>query len=348
LSEPGLHRDAVPGVGGEPMSCGRHALVTGATGFTGGHLCRHLRAAGYEVTALVRAGRDTSRLEAMGIRLAAGDVRDPRSLPAAMAGVDVVYHIAAAFRDASLPDRTFFEVNVGGTRNMVQAAAEAGVSRFVYCSTVGVHGDTGREPVTEEGAFKAPDIYCQSKIEGELAARELFDRLELAGTVFRPMGIYGPGDQRFLKLFRSVRRRRFVMIGSGETYYHMTHVDDLCRGILLCGEHPAAVGQAFLLAGERYTTLNELVACIADACGVKPLPLHVPLTPVLWAAHACDTICRPLGISPPLYPRRVHFFCKDRAADISKARELLGYAPRIGLEEGIRTTAEWYRAHRWM
>jgi nucleoside-diphosphate-sugar epimerase len=69
---------------------------------------------------------------------------------------------------------------------------------------------------------------------------------------------------------------------------------------------------------------------------------------VLWAAHACDAICRPLGISPPLYPRRVHFFCKDRAADISKARELLGYAPRIGLEEGIRTTAEWYRAHRWM
>jgi dihydroflavonol-4-reductase len=329
------------------MKPGR-ALVTGATGFTGGHLCRHLRAGGYHVRALVRPGRDASPLRQQGIEIAEGSLDDPASLARAAAGVDVVYHIAAAFRDARLPDREFFTVNVEGVRNIIQAAAAAGVARFVHCSTVGVHGDTGRTPATEESPFKAPDVYCQSKIDGELLARDLFRELALAGSVFRPMGIYGPGDTRFLKLFRSVSRGRFVMIGSGDVYYHMTYIDDLCRGIILCGEHPAAVGEAFLLAGPRYTTLSELVECIANATGARTRSFHIPMAPVMAAARLCDAVCRPLGLNPPLYPRRVEFFSKDRAADSGKAHRLLGYEPRVGLEEGVRRTAEWYRQQGWL
>jgi nucleoside-diphosphate-sugar epimerase len=324
------------------------ALVTGATGFTGGHLCRHLLAGGYRVRALVRPGRDVKTLCQQGIEIAEGSLDDSAALARAVDGVDVVYHIAAAFRDASLPDREFFKVNVEGVRNIIQAAAAAGVARFVHCSTVGVHGDTGRTPATEESPFKAPDVYCQSKIDGELLARELFRELELAGSVFRPMGIYGPGDTRFLKLFRSVSRGRFVMIGSGEVYYHMTYIDDLCRGIILCGEHPAAVGEAFLLAGPRYTTLRELVECIANATGARTRSWHIPMAPVMAAARVCDAVFRPLGLNPPLYPRRVEFFSKDRAADSSKARRLLGYEPRFSLEEGVRLTAGWYRQQGWL
>lgn len=330
------------------MSQGPHALVTGATGFTGGHLCRHLLAAGYAVSALVRPGRDSAALRAQGIRIVEGRLEDPESLRRAMEAVEVVYHIAAAFRDARLPARAFFEVNVTGTENIVRAAVSAGVRRFVHCSTIGVHGNTGRTPATEESPFAAPDVYCQSKIDGELAARRLFDELGLSGTVFRPMGIYGPGDTRFLKLFRSISRRRFVMIGSGEVYYQMTYIDDLCRGIMLCGEHPAAPGEVFILAGERHTTLNELVARIADALGVELLPFRVPMSPVMAAARICNAVCPPLGLSPPLYPRRVEFFRKDRAADIGKARALLGYEPRVSLADGAKATAEWYREHAWV
>jgi dihydroflavonol-4-reductase len=326
----------------------KSAFVTGATGFTGSHLCRHLVAAGYRVTALVRPGRDDACLVKMGVRTVRGDICDAASLPDAIAGADVVYHIAAAFRDASLPDKAYFEVNVDGTRNVIHAAAEAGVTRFVHCSTVGVHGDTGRTPATEDSPFKAPDVYCESKIEGELLARRLFDELGLAGSVFRPMGIYGPGDTRFLKLFRSISHRRFVMIGKGDVYYQMTYIDDLCRGIMLCGEHPNAVGEVFLLAGDHHTTLSELVDCIAEAFDVKRLPFHVPMAPVMAAAHVCDAVCRPIGINPPLYPRRVEFFSKDRAGDISKARRLLGYTPQVSLQEGIRRTAEWYREQGWL
>lgn len=324
------------------------ALVTGATGFTGGHLCRHLLDAGYVVTALVRPGKDAASLKASGVEIVTGDLGDARSLRTATEGIDVVFHIAAAFRDASLPDEAFFEVNVEGTRNIVTAAAAAGVRRFVHCSTVGVHGDTGSTPATEDSAFKAPDIYCQSKIEGELLARELFDQLGIAGSVFRPMGIYGPGDTRFLKLFRSISRNRFLMIGSGEICYHMTYIDDLCRGIILCGEHPAAVGEVFLLAGERHTTLNELVACIADAFEVKRPSIRIPLGPVMAAAYVCDAVCRPLRLNPPLYPRRVEFFSKHRAADISKARQMLGFNPHVSLMAGVRMTAMWYRQQGWL
>lgn len=326
----------------------KHAFVTGGTGFTGGNLCKHLRGAGYEVTALVRPGRHSSELESLGVRQLEGDLKSADQLQEAVHGADVVFHIAAAFREARLPDSEYFRVNVDGTRHLITAAAAAGVSRFVHCSTIGVHGDTGTVAATEEAPFKLPDKYCESKLEGELLARELFEKYSLPGVVFRPFGIYGPGDTRFLKLFRSIRRGRFFMIGDGNTSYQLSHIDDLCRGILLCGEHPGAVGEVFLLGGDEPTTLNELVEAVAEAVDGKVPSLRVPLLPVMAAARLCAAVCRPLGIEPPLYPRRVEFFTKDRAADVSKAKRVLGFEPQVSLKEGIRDTAEWYREQGWL
>ena len=326
----------------------RPVLVTGATGFTGGHLCRHLRAAGREVRALVRAGSDVGALSAMGVQPVAGELLDPASLRQVTHGVDVVYHIAAAFRDASLPDRVFFDVNVRGTENLIRAAASQGVQRFVHCSTIGVHGDTGLSPATEDSPIRPPDVYCESKVAGESAARRLFEELGLPGVVFRPMGIYGPGDTRFLKLFRSIRRGRFLMIGSGQVWYQLTYIDDMCRGIMLCGEHPSAVGGVFILAGDGHTTLNELVECIARAVDGRVPRWHVPLLPVMLAADICEGVCRPFGLNPPLYRRRVEFFSKNRAADNSRARSVLGFSPQVDLPTGIGRTAEWYRANGWL
>ena len=323
---------------------GPRAFVTGGTGFTGGALCAHLGAQGYEVTALARPSSNVAYLQSLGVRQVIGDLRDAPSLRAAVQGAEIVFHIGAAFREARLSDQTYTDVNVTGTRNLIEAAHAAGVRRFVHCSTIGVHGDTGRTPAAEETIFSPPDHYCKTKLEGELLARELFTKLGIAGTVFRPLGIYGPRDTRFLKIFRGLKRGRFVMIGSGQTLYHMTYIDDLCAGIRLCAERPEAVGQVFILGGDHHTTLNGLVAAVASAVGSSGPRLRVPMWPVMTAARLCEAICRPLGIEPPLYPRRVEFFSKDRAADISKARRLLGYSPRVTLEDGTRRTAQWYQA----
>lgn len=320
-----------------------HAFVTGATGFVGGALCKVLSARGCNVTALVRRNSRTGALDALGVRKVVGDLRDKTSFASALSGVDVVYHIAAAFREVRLSDEDYFDVNVTGTGNVVEAAAEHGVRRVVHCSTIGVHGDTGRTPADEDSPFAPPDYYCQSKLEGELLARELFGKLGVEGVVFRPVGVYGPGDTRFLKLFRSIRRRRFRMVGSGQTLYHLTYIDDLCRGIRMCGERGDAIGEVFILGGERPVTLNEWVAEIAKAVGGRVPSGNIPLPPVMLAARLCESVCRPLKIEPPLYRRRVEFFSKDRAVDISKARRILGFAPRVSLTEGLRRTAAWYR-----
>jgi nucleoside-diphosphate-sugar epimerase len=222
------------------------------------------------------------------------------------------------------------------------------VRRVVHCSTIGVHGDTGRTPANENSPFAPPDYYCQSKLEGELLARELFRTLGMEGAIFRPVGVYGPGDTRFLKLFQSICRRHFRMIGSGETLYHLTYIEDLCCGIRMCGEHKDAVGEVFILGGEGYVTLNQLVAEIAKVVGGHVPRAHVPLAPVMLAARLCESVCRPLNIEPPLYRRRVEFFSKDRAADISKARRILGYVPQVSLADGLRRTAAWYRERGYL
>lgn len=322
----------------------RSVLVTGATGFTGGHVCRRLVDEGRQVRGLVRDPSRAEDLARLGVELAEGDLRDASSLREAVRGVDVVYHIAAMFREENVDTALFREVNAEGTRRMLEAADAAGVERFVHCSTVGVHGEIKDPPANEESPFDPHDHYQRSKLEGERIAREHGSRSQMELAVFRPGGIYGPGDTRFLKLFRAIARKRFLMIGSGEVTYHLVYIDDLVDGILRCGRRPEAPGQVFILTGDRPVTLNEFVAAIADAVGGSVPDLHVPAAPVYAAAAACEFVCRGLGIEPPLYRRRMDFFLKDRAFDISKARRELGYEPSVDVREGVRRTAEWYRS----
>ena len=318
-------------------------LVTGATGFTGGHLCKKLVDNGEQVVAFVRQTSNTDTLEEIGVECRVVDIRDPADVNAHFQNIDRVYHIAAAWRSEHADRNEFHRVNVEATRNLLEASKAAGVTRFVHCSTVGVQGDIDEPPANEEYRFQPGDHYQETKLEGELLARKYFDNGEVPGAVFRPVGIYGPGDTRFLKLFRPVNKGRFFMIGSGKTLYHMTHIDDLVDGIILVGTHDNALGEVFTLAGAQYTTLQELVNGVADALG-KPRPRwKIPFYPVFLASIVCDRVCRTLGIEPVLYPRRVEFFYKDRAFDISKAQKLLGYQPKVSLDEGLRNTAQWYR-----
>lgn len=323
------------------------ALVTGATGFTGGAVCERLVRDGWEVTAFVRPTSDTGLLERLGVRCVGVDLTDPEAVAAAFPDVDVVFHIAAAYRAEHVDHDEFWQVNVEATRHLLEEARRRNVSRFVHCSTVGVQGEIEDPPAGEDYRFKPGDHYQESKLAGERLALEFFAD-GLAGTVVRPVGIYGPGDRRFLKLFKPIAKGYFLMIGSGKTLYHLTFIDDLVEGFMLAATRPEALGEVFTIAGERYTTLNELVEQVSHAVGRRSRKLSVPLKPVLWAAVVCDRVCRLFGVSPPLYPRRVEFFALDRAFSIDKAKRLLGYTPKVGLEEGLRRTAEAYRAQGLM
>lgn len=325
-----------------------HVLVTGATGFTGGHLARTLASRGHRVRALVRDRERTTDLTEAGIELVVGDLRDSTALARSVDGVDVVYHVAALYRQAGVPAGTSRAVNATAVGEIVEAAARARVRRVVHCSTVGVHGDVERPPANEDAPLRPGDIYQETKLEGEGLAREAAERLGIEVTIVRPSGIYGPGDRRLLKLFRGVARGRWITLGSGQIYYHLTYIDDLVEGFRLCGEHPRAANRTYILAGAGFTTLNELVAIVADVAGVPRPKVHLPVWPFWIAAAACEAACAPFGIDPPIYRRRVDFFTKSRAFDIGRARAEIGYRPEIGLRDGIGRTLEWYRRHGWI
>jgi nucleoside-diphosphate-sugar epimerase len=317
-------------------------LVTGATGFTGGALTRQLVSQGANVVTFVRPSSDTSALEELGVDCRVVDIKDRQQVFDNFEAFDRVFHIAAAYRSEHSDEDEFRLVNVEATRHLLDAARQFGVGRFVHCSTVGVQGEIEDPPASEGYRFKPGDHYQQSKLEGELLALQYFDQ-GLPGAVVRPVGIYGPGDTRFLKLFRPISKGRFVMIGSGNVLYHMTYIDDLVQGFLLAGEHPKAIGEVFTIGGPQYTTLNELVAAVAKASGGPKPKWKIPFAPVYWASVICDRVCKRLGVQPPLYPRRTEFFQLDRAFSIEKARQLLGYDPQFSLEQGLQRTADWYR-----
>lgn len=318
-------------------------LVTGATGFTGGHLCERLAKEGHAVRALVRDPNRCAELSRWGVEIFAGDLRDAASLTRAMQGIEVVYHIAAMFRPENVSRREMWESNVQGTKNMLDAAVKGGVQRFVHCSTVGVHGDIKHPPANEETPYAPGDHYQESKTEGEQVVLDYMAQGRLPTVVFRPGGIYGPRDLRFLKLIKAIKTRKFVMLGSGEVIYQMIYIDDLIAGILLCGREERAVNNIYILTGEEPVTLNQLVRVIAEVLSVPPPQLRFPVTPVYLAGLICELLCKPVGINPPLYRRRVDFFRKTRCFDISKAKRELGFTPKTDLQTGLGLTVDWYQ-----
>ena len=222
-----------------------------------------------------------------------------------------------------MPDETYRAVNAGSVRTLIEAAAKNGVRRVVHCSTVGVHGDVEHPPANEDAPLRPGDIYQRTKVEGEAIARQASARTGVEVVIARPTGIYGPGDRRLLKLFRGVARRRFVILGSGRIYYHLTYIDDLVEGFRLCGTVPAAAGRTYILAGGEVTTLDELVARIASAAGVQPIRVAPAGVAVLAGGRDVRSGLRAV---------------QDLAAALSPAGRFLHQEPRLRHHAGAAGT----------
>jgi 2-alkyl-3-oxoalkanoate reductase len=319
-------------------------LVTGGTGFTGKALVRRLLDLGHEVVALdYKEGLKTAELREWGARVVLGSVTDAAVVREAMSGVEVVHHLAAAFREMNVPDTYYWEVNVQGTRNVLEAALEQGVRKLVYCSTCGVHGNIDHPPGGEDAPIQPADYYQRTKYEAEPLVR-LFHQRGLPATILRPAAIYGPGDpERFLMIFRRVARGAFPMFGNGRTLYHPLYIDNLVDAFLAAMGDGVGDGEAYLIADDRYLEIEDLVKRVGRALGVDVRIPHYPVWPVVAAGHVVEKACRPFGITPPIFPRRVDWYRQNRAFRIDKAKRDLGYEPKVGIDEGLRRTAEWYR-----
>jgi nucleoside-diphosphate-sugar epimerase len=324
-------------------------LVTGGTGFTGTALVRRLLSDGHSVVVLdYKEGLSGNELKRRGADVILGSVTSRDVVARAMQGVDVVHHLAAAFREYNVPEKHYYEVNVEGTRNVLATAARVGVQKVIYCSACGVHGNIADPPADETAPIRPTDYYQQTKYEAEPFVRE-WNRRGLRTTILRPSSIYGPGDpERFFMIFKRVARGVFPMFGDGKTLYHPLYIDNLVEAFIAAMRPDVGNGEAYLIADESYIEIEQLVKAVAATLGVMVSIPHYPVLPLVVAGHVCEQICKPFGVTPPIFPRRVDWYRHNRAFDIRKAKRDLGYKPLVSLTEGLARTAAWYRAEGYL
>ena len=314
------------------ISPGMRVLVTGATGFTGSVLVRKLVNQGVNVVAIARPSSNLKPFEDLPIEWIRGDVFDQEIVKKAVKGANYIFHLATPYREAKLADSGFYQVHVLSTQLLAQAALnEPDFKRFVHVSTVGVHGHIEHPPADENYPMEPGDIYQKTKVEAELWLRD-----------------FGHGDRRLLKLFKMVSRQWVPVIGKGDHLYHLIHVEDLTDFLIHTAVHPQAVGEVFICGSKEAISFQKMVTIISDYYQLPVKFIKLPAAPLFALSDVVELICKPLGIEPPIYRRRLAFFTKDRAFSTEKMRDLVEFLPNYSDEEGLRKTAQWYLDRGWV
>lgn len=322
-------------------------LLTGGSGFIGSRLALLASERGPAPTVVTAINSATERarcdeLIKSGVTLIEASLENTDALSRALAGHDAVIHLAAAQHEAGRPESYFQQVNVEGTRRLLDLAARAGVRRFVHGSTIGVYGSAADSVLDERSPLRPDNAYGRTKAAAESVVRDCHANLEYC--IVRISETYGPGDMRLLKLFRGVRSGRYLTVGAGENEHQLIYVDDLVRGLLAACEAPAANGATIVLAGAERLSTNAMVAAIGAAVGSQRPVRHAPLWPFLALAHLMERTFAPLGLKPPLHRRRLDFFRKSFRFSTAAAEQLLGFRAEVPFAEGAARTAQWYRA----
>ena len=323
-----------------------NVLITGGTGFIGSRLALTCWQRGDSVVVLGQENnpaesQNRTLVEAAGAKVILASVMERERLFELLQGIDCVYHLAAAQHEANVPDQRFWDVNVTGTRNVLEASVNAGVKRVVHGSTIGVYGLPANGPINENSPLTPDNIYGVTKLEGERVVLSFAEKIPI--VIIRISETYGPGDRRLLKLFRAIEKKAFFLIGTGQNVHHPIFINDLIEGFLLAASAEAAPGRIFVLTGREALTTKDMVNGIATEVDSRIPRLRAPLPAFLLAAVALENLCRPLGIQPPLHRRRLDFFRKSFTFSCKDAFQYCGFRPKHTFESGVRETAKWYR-----
>jgi dihydroflavonol-4-reductase len=324
-------------------------LVTGGTGFIGSHLAEQGRKQGADVVVLGLTDRpeeqaNAALLSRVGVEVLSGSITDAELCRRAAQGATHIFHLAVAMREGGKSDEFFESINLDGTRHLLEAASRQRVERFVYCSTIGIFGHRAPGVTREDSPLAPGNIYERTKVSAELLVRDFAEHCGVPSVILRPADVYGPRDQRLLKMFKGVSKGRFPLFGSGNGRRHMVYVDDVVSAFFKACERDNALGEGLIIAGPRSCTLRELLDEVTRATGSKRYGVRLPLAPMLGVAAVVEDISAALGIDPPIYRRRMDFFYSDSEFDTTRARQVLDWEPRVDLREGIQRTLEDYRS----
>ena len=337
--------DAVRAPGAATSRC----FLTGATGFMGSHLAEQLAAQGHAVRVLVRKTSNLQWLKHLSVEYCYGDVTDPATLPAALEGVDYVFHVAGLVK--AFDRETYFRVNAGGTASLLEACARMPKPprRIVLVSSQAAGGPSGRGPaVTENDPPHPVSFYGESKVEAERVAATFADRLSIA--IVRPPATYGPRDTEVFQFIKAAARFGIAPIaGKPDMPMSVAHVDDVVQGLILAANSPKAAGRAYYVAGPGVATWETIADALENVLGRKLRRVHIPMWLVRIAARVIEAHSSVVGKPATLNREKIREVLADGwVCSIQRAREELGFEPRVDVQQGMRQTVEWCRKNKWL
>lgn len=325
-------------------------LITGATGFVGGHLAEACVHRQQELTAIVRASSNTSELEKLGAILYRGELSDPQMVRQAVNQADVIVHCAAKIGDWG-PIDEYRQVNVECLRVLLDACKGQGLSRFIHISSLGVYAARHHYGTDETAplARSHRDSYSQSKVEAEQLAMRYYRDFGVPVVVLRPGFIYGPRDRMVLpRIIAGLRQGRVRYPGAkGERALNTIFVENLVDAVFLAVENEKAVGEIYNLTDGELISKRRFIEAIADPMGLP----HPTLMPPLWLAWMVswfsEKLARMRGAreAPTFSFTRLKFMGYNLDFSIDKARNELGYGPRVKFDQAIGQTMDWYKKH---
>ncbi len=323
-------------------------LLTGATGFIGSHVAEALVRKGIDTRCLVRDKDRLGWLTDLPVEIVVGDCQEKSSLRQAVLDVDQVFHLAGA--TLAVAEKTFFEVNGLGTRNLVETCIEQNsrLEKFIYLSSQAAAGPCpGAGRKNESDPCEPVSPYGKSKLLGEELALSHADELPL--LILRPCAIYGPRDTGFLTLCQWLAKNINPCLFGPEQHISLCYVGDLVRAILLAAESQTRSGEIFFLSDGHDYRLAEIGDVFAQAMAINALKLRLPRQLLFGMAFCAECFARVSGKPAILSRGRVREMgCANWLCDIGKAIEFIGFEPRITLAQGAALTVAWYRKEHWL
>lgn len=320
---------------------GTRILVTGGAGFIGSSLIEHLSRKGCRLKSLDIQNLPDDLRSVPSICHVQGDISRPEIIRVAVENAEIVFHLAGLVTQKKASEKDYHRINVDATARLLKECVKAKVKKFIYCSTDSVSGRIPNPPAKESDPCYPDNIYGITKLAAEKEVLRLADQIDV--VIIRPTRTYGPRDVRMLDIFKKIRAGRFFIVGKGDVLFHPVFIDDLIHGFECCMIQPVESGEIFYIGGESPVMLKIFLESIADHLKVKLPWIRIPLMPAKIIAYLIEKISSMLGVEPFVTSRNLEFFTRDRVYDISKAKRMLQYQPRVMPSEGIRRTGDWYK-----
>jgi nucleoside-diphosphate-sugar epimerase len=335
----------------------RSVLITGAAGFTGHHMVMEAVRAGFKVRATDISSRYYSALfDALGVEFIASDLTKREGLERLLEGVEGVFHVAG-IHDYSTPDKIIYGVNIGGVRNICDAAVQAGVKRLVHWSSVAVYGYScyRGDPVKEGDEKLTPPLnnYNFSKWEGEKVVQEYMQEKGLQAVILRPAAIYGTRCEyglynAFEQIYKERDKKKMLIVGKGDKIEAFVHVRDVCRAALHAYDNKSMTGEAYNVSDDTRITTAEFFKMICrELLGKEKDFNHVPSKILIPVAVVSQFLARIFGTKSILEKATLHYLSCDRIWDNRKLKDTGFKFEYPTMEKGMRETLTWYKDNGW-